>query len=274
MSNLTKRLLTALIGIPIVAVLTYLGDWWFVVLVAALVLDSQVEFYNMVSPRVSGRHLVTGLALGIVIVLKQYTGLDFLPIVLLLLIGLLVLDTFDTASEKNFNGFAWMATGVVYPALLFSFAINLRHGWGDALTHHEGFLLIVGLLLIVWATDSMAYFTGRAIGKTPLAPAISPKKTWEGTIGGFFGAVLVAILLKLYMLPFLSWQDAIICALIGGIGGQIGDLVESRLKRIYGVKDSGKILPGHGGVLDRIDGLVLVIPLYYLYLAHFAAFAQ
>ena len=272
MSNLAKRILTALVGIPVVAVLTYLGGWWFVGMTAMLIAGAQYEFYVMLSPRPTWRHIGIGILLGALIVCFQYLALSLQPVVLLILIGLIVYDTFNTSLKESWTNLAWMTAGVLYPAWFFSYAINLRLGWDDLLTQQESFQLLVGLLGIVWATDSLAYFTGRAFGKTPLAPSISPKKTWEGTMGGFFGAVAVAVLLKLYVLPFLSWQDALVCAVIGGIGGQIGDLVESRLKRICGVKDSGTILPGHGGILDRIDGLILVMPLYYLYLLHFGAF--
>ena len=272
MSNLAKRLLTAFIGIPIVAVLTYLGGWWFVGMVGLLMAGAQFEFYRMLSPRITWWHAGVGILLGALVVLHQYLSLNLQPLVLLILITLIVFDTFKTSLQESWSNLAWMVAGVLYPAWLFSFAVNLRLGWGDALTQLECVQLIVGLLVIVWATDSLAYFTGRTIGKTPFAPKISPKKTWEGTIGGFLGAVAAAVLLKLFVLAFLSWQDALVCAAIGGIGGQIGDLAESRLKRIFGVKDSGTILPGHGGILDRIDGLILVMPLYYLYLQYFGAF--
>lgn len=271
MSNLSQRLLTALVGIPIVGLLTYLGGWWFAGLVVVLVLGAQREFYKMVSPAVTGRHLLVGLALGVVVVLRHEIALELEWVVLLALMAIIVVDTFDSKSDENWHKLAWMTTGLLYPAWMFSFAMFIRDEL-PGLDNWEGFLLIVGLLLIVWVTDSMAYFTGKAIGKTPLAPVISPKKTWEGSLGGLAGAIVVALLLKQFLLPFLSWQDAMVCAAIGGIGGQIGDLEESRLKRLFGVKDSGNILPGHGGVLDRIDGLIFIMPLYYLYLSRFGAF--
>ena len=272
MSNLTQRLLTALIGIPIVVAAIYYGGYWLLGLVILLVIAAQYEFYAMLAPTLSKRHMLGGILLGAMIVQAQFTGIDLTPLMVVGFVAMIVFEVLDTSKEEGWTRLAWVMLGLIYPAALFSYVIKLRHGWDGALNDVEAFSLLMGLLVIVWATDSMAYFTGRAIGKTPLAPAISPKKTWEGTIGGVVGAVLVAILLKVLILPVLSWQDVFVCAILGGVIGQIGDLVESRLKRTFGVKDSGKILPGHGGVLDRIDGLILVIPLYYLYLSYFGSF--
>ncbi|HMB91293.1 MAG TPA: phosphatidate cytidylyltransferase, partial [Rhodothermales bacterium] len=113
-----------------------------------------------------------------------------------------------------------------------------------------------------------AYYTGKSIGKTPLAPSISPKKTWEGAIGGGIGAVLAAVVLKLTLLGFLAWPHVIVMALICGVVSQVGDLMESRIKRSVGAKDSGTLLPGHGGMLDRFDAMILAVPLVFLYLRY------
>ncbi len=271
MSNLTKRLLTGLIGAPTVFVLIYLGSWWFLGLVMLVVAGAQYEFYRVVAPEITKRHLFLGLLLGVGVVFWQYGMFNLEPVFVLALVLLVARDAFAVSVKDIWKNTATMLAGLFYPAYLFSFIINLRNGWDHVLTQRESFALLVCLLLLVWVTDSMAYFTGRSFGKTPLAPTISPKKTWEGTLGGFFSAVVVAVLLKIYVLHFLGWLDIFVCALIGGAIGQVGDLVESRLKRIYGVKDSGNILPGHGGILDRIDGLILVVPLYYLYLANFSS---
>jgi phosphatidate cytidylyltransferase len=118
-------------------------------------------------------------------------------------------------------------------------------------------------LVITWVGDSVAYFVGRAIGRHPLAPHLSPKKTWEGSIGSFFGSLIVAVF-------FTRWLSASLPHLLamagcGNIAGQAGDLLESAYKRSAGIKDSGSLLPGHGGVLDRIDALILTIPVVWYY---------
>jgi phosphatidate cytidylyltransferase len=139
-----------------------------------------------------------------------------------------------------------------------SFAVRL-HG----LTTHGPRLLLFALA-ITWAADTTAYFVGRAIGKHPLAPHISPKKNWEGSAGGMIGSLLVAYGFHFWLtipLPHLLAMAA-----LGNIAGQMGDLLESACKRSAGVKDSGGLLPGHGGILDRIDALILCIPVIWYYL--------
>ena len=127
----------------------------------------------------------------------------------------------------------------------------------------EGPRLLLFVLVVIWVSDTAAYFVGRAIGKHPFAAQLSPKKTWEGSIGGFFGSLLVAFAFARWLsepLPLLLGAAA-----LGNIAGQIGDLIESAWKRSAGVKDSGALLPGHGGILDRIDALILALPVVWYY---------
>jgi phosphatidate cytidylyltransferase len=118
----------------------------------------------------------------------------------------------------------------------------------------------------VWATDIFAYYTGRSLGKTPLAPKISPNKTWEGSIGGAAAALLVAVGFHATVLPELSALDLAALTVFGGGVSQTGDLAESQIKRSTGTKDASSILPGHGGLFDRFDAMVVAAPLIYLYL--------
>ncbi len=124
--------------------------------------------------------------------------------------------------------------------------------------------LLLFALTITWAADTTAYFVGRAVGKHPLAPHISPKKTWEGSIGSMLGSLLVAYAFSFWI--HIPLPHLLIMAAIGNIAGQMGDLLESAYKRSAGVKDSGGLLPGHGGILDRIDALILCIPVIWYYL--------
>ncbi len=154
------------------------------------------------------------------------------------------------------------AAGISSSALLLvafplSFAVRL-HGWG-----HEGPRLLLFALVITWAGDTVAYFVGRAMGKHPFAPHLSPKKTWEGAAASFAGSLLVGY-------AFSWWLSApvphlLAMAGVGNVAGQAGDLLESAYKRSAGVKDSGALLPGHGGILDRIDALILAIPAVWYY---------
>jgi phosphatidate cytidylyltransferase len=149
------------------------------------------------------------------------------------------------------------ASGLLLVAFPLSFAVRI-HGTG-----REGPLLLLFTLVIIWVGDTAAYFVGRSIGKYPLAPHLSPKKTWEGTVASVFGSLVVALIFARFMtvpLPHLF-----VIAALGNLAGQVGDLLESAYKRSAGVKDSGSILPGHGGVLDRIDALILAIPVVWYY---------
>jgi phosphatidate cytidylyltransferase len=149
------------------------------------------------------------------------------------------------------------ASALLLVAFPLTFAVRL-HGLG-----REGPRVLLFALVITWIGDTVAYFVGRAIGKHPLAPHLSPKKTWEGSVASFAGSLLVGVL-------FMRWLSApvphlLAMAAVGNLAGQVGDLLESAYKRSAGVKDSGGLLPGHGGILDRIDALILAIPVVWYY---------
>jgi phosphatidate cytidylyltransferase len=129
-----------------------------------------------------------------------------------------------------------------------------------------GAYMVIATLVTIWICDSAAYYVGRAMGRNRMAPRISPKKTWEGGIGGAVFAVASMVGFKYWLLDFLSLGDAIALGLVVGVLGQVGDLAESHVKRDAGVKDSSQLIPGHGGVFDRFDSLMFVAPVVYLYL--------
>jgi phosphatidate cytidylyltransferase len=149
------------------------------------------------------------------------------------------------------------ASALLLVAFPLSFGVRL-HG-----LEHEGPWLLLFALAITWANDTVAYFVGRAIGKHKLAPNLSPKKTWEGSVAGFAASLLVAWLFSRELIAPLAHLLAM--AAIGNVAGQVGDLLESAYKRSAGAKDSGGLLPGHGGVLDRIDALILTFPVVWYY---------
>jgi len=149
------------------------------------------------------------------------------------------------------------ASGLILVAFPLSFAVRL-HGTG-----RNGPLLLLFAMVIIWVGDTAAYFVGRSIGKHALAPRLSPKKTWEGTVASFLGSLIVALIFARFITVPLPHLVAM--AAVGNVAGQVGDLLESAYKRSAGVKDSGSLLPGHGGVLDRIDALILAIPVVWYY---------
>src|SRR5580704_12584235 len=148
-------------------------------------------------------------------------------------------------------------SGLLLVALPLTYGIPL-HG-----ISRVGPILLMFVMVITWVGDTAAYFVGRAIGKHPLAPVLSPKQTWEGTVASILGALLVAVLFRKWLIVPLPHLLAM--ATVGNFAGQAGDLLESAYKRSAGVKDSGSLLPGHGGVLDRIDALILAIPVVWYY---------
>src|SRR5947199_929889 len=149
------------------------------------------------------------------------------------------------------------SSGLVLVAFPFSYAIRL-HG-----SETQGPMLLLFAMVIIWVGDTAAYFVGRSIGKYKLAPHLSPNKTWEGTAASIVGSLIVAVVFARFMtvpLPHMLGMAA-----VGNVAGQVGDLLESAYKRSAGIKDSGSLLPGHGGVLDRIDALILAIPVVWYY---------
>lgn len=129
-----------------------------------------------------------------------------------------------------------------------------------------GAATVITIFAAIWVCDSAAYFAGRALGRHKLFERVSPKKTVEGAVAGFVGAVAAFLVARAFFLPYLSVGEAAVCGVIVGVLGQAGDLVESLFKRDAGVKDSSQVIPGHGGVLDRFDSLIFVSPVLYLYL--------
>ncbi len=268
MTSGVKRVITAAVGIPLVMGVTYLGGTVFAGVIAVAAIVAQLELYDLQRKIGWNPSNVLGVVLALAIILRyEISWSEPLLIVVALII---IVDLLRTGPDNNpTSRIAGTVLGAVYPVWLFSYLTELRLGLGSSLSTAEAFGTTMMLLVLVWSADSAAYYVGKAVGKKPLAPTLSPNKTWEGSFASVPGAFLVAVIFKLSWLSFLSWTDVIALSLIAGAWGQVGDLAESALKRSAGVKDSGAILPGHGGMLDRIDSLIVVVPLYYLYLRTF-----
>ncbi len=227
------------------------------------------EFYQMVSAHISlpGRRI--GIVLAVltfsVVAAYQY-GIIFSLAYLIWLIPLVPLvfiaELFGK-SPKPFTSIGFSFLGLVYVVLpfLFFFALAFIEG-------RYNYRIPLGFLLILWANDTGAYLAGRAFGRHKLFERISPKKTWEGLVGGIILALVLAFIVHRYFGTFTLPQWMVIAAIIS-VFGTLGDLVESMLKRSLRIKDSGNILPGHGGLLDRFDGLLLAAPMVYFFVALF-----
>jgi phosphatidate cytidylyltransferase len=172
----------------------------------------------------------------------------------------LVMLVFLPKREGLFNQWAWMTGGALYIGWMLGLLVNLR-----LMDHGRNWVYLV--IIATFASDTLAYIIGKAFGKYKMAPSISPSKTWEGAVAGVFGAFIVSILFTFktpFQLPF-TVPESIILGIFISLFGQTGDLAESLLKRNTGVKDSGRIMPGHGGILDRIDSILFAGAVVYFF---------
>ncbi len=264
LSNGVVRIITAVVGIPAVVAATYFGGWPFILLVLAGALLAQRELYTILGQTGIRSLSGLGLLLGLLVGLRSMVP-PTIPLAVAL--GLAVYVLLSSRFERPWQSLSATLMGVFYPTMLLTFFIDIRLGSEVALTGRGAFWLTLSVFIFVWASDTAAYYVGKGLGRRPLARTISPGKTWEGSIGGAIGAVVAAGAVWSLELVGISWYHLLAIGLICGVVGQLGDLAESRIKRIAGVKDSGSLLPGHGGVLDRLDALVIAVPLAYIYLS-------
>ena len=258
------RLITAAVGIPALALVVWAGGPVFAVAVAAAAAIGAFEVCGMARARGFAPSRVIAAILAAVLVLSHYVFDSSWPVpeyapLLAVSVGITALASILILSRAG--GLRTRSVGVtlgavVYPGALLAHAPLLRGS-------EQGLEWIVLLLAVTFATDTAAYFVGRTAGKRPLAPAISPNKTWEGAIAGFVAAALAAFVAAWALGIDAEMPAVIALGALMGIVGQAGDLFESKLKRIAGVKESGGLLPGHGGILDRLDSIVFNLALVY-----------
>jgi phosphatidate cytidylyltransferase len=260
-----KRWITALVALPLLILLIVKGGpTLFAIAIAAVAVVSLWEYFRIVfadhSPAVPQIYLLWSYAacIGIVMVIAHYGFQAVAAISAIHLIGAAVLSIFRYKVTRDAPTVVLKQVfGVTYIAVFLSFLVLLYH-------ESNGIHWVSFLLVIIAAGDTGAYYAGRTFGRHKLCPAVSPKKTVEGAIGGLVGNVVLAVGYKLLFMPFLSLPGAVLFALLVGAVGQTGDLFESEFKRSAGIKDSGNLLPGHGGFLDRIDALLFALPVAYI----------
>jgi len=268
LSNLQQRLIAGVIGGAGIIGAVYWNQYSFFFLFFGITLLSMKEFYTLLLTDDKNPNVWAGIVIGMsMFVLTFLIQIDYLnykafmfvsPIVCLLFIRELYIN-----KKKPFNNVAFTVLGLLYVAIPFCMIIIAAFSRGA-----YSYQIVLGCLFLLWASDSGAYFAGRTLGKTKLFERISPKKTWEGSIGGALLSLSVAFVLSHYY-PILKLQDWIILSSIIVVVGSYGDLVESSFKRSLKLKDSGSLIPGHGGFLDRFDGLLLAAPFIAVYLKMF-----
>ena len=240
-SQLALRVGSALVLAPLAIATAYLGGWPLALFWGVAAVGVLWEWTSLVAPGDQRSVLLAGgaaLALTIALAASGHV----LAALIVLAMGALAAAALAVAERR-----AWVAGGIPYAGALAIAPIVLRSD-GE-----EGFLALIFLFAVVWTTDISAYFVGRAVGGPKLMPQVSPKKTWAGALGGLLAAVAVAIALA-KLASLTAWFAFAMLAVVLSLSAQAGDLFESFLKRRFGTKDSSHLIPGHGGLMDRLDG--------------------
>ncbi|MCD6453197.1 MAG: phosphatidate cytidylyltransferase [Dehalococcoidales bacterium] len=270
---LKQRVLTSLWYVPLGIVVVWFGRGpGFTILIAVLGILAAIEFYRMVANAKAPPLTYFGIIWTALFILSRDSGLlsqlaphlNLSLVTPLLLTSAVVISLIGLLARQRREGaltsWVWTMAGILYIGWLLGHLVALR-----GLSNGRNWVFLV--LFITWVSDTAAFFIGRRFGQHKLAPSISPGKTWEGAIGGVGGAIVMSLLFSTstpFQLP-LSYQQAIPLSILVSVFGQIGDLIESLIKRNMGVKDSSKLMPGHGGILDRIDSIILAGVVVYYY---------
>ena len=289
MSNLTLRFVTAGLLVPPIIWVCWSGGWPFVAVVIAFSLLGVNEFYGLISAKGATPHRLLGNVAAASLPVIAYVG-DASLATTALTVTLLTLMILQLTKQEIREAIASVSEtffGVIYVGWLLSYAVSVRcisseleRRFGMPVDPQVGFFYMIFCLTAVVCSDSGAYFVGRAYGRRKLAPAISPNKTVEGAIGGVLTGGVLAVLVKVVFTLFvpgelardLPWIASFFFGMTLAAVAVLGDLIESLLKRDAAIKDAGHLLPGVGGVLDRIDSALLGIPvMYYLLLAYYWA---
>ena len=264
MSNLAKRVLVAVFSVPLILLAIRQGGLCLLVFVDLVIVCGIQELFQLQKAKGWRPQRVWGTLAALAISWEFFfwgtEHVDFILVGVILLVLFPELCRRDSGSALANAGSTLLA--VFYVGCLSSFLLLLRAAPCQA---DSGNLAIL-VLLSIWGTDTVAYFVGRGFGKHKLFSQISPSKSIEGSLGGIAGALVIVFAGSQTILPLLSTANTLVLGFIIAIGSQLGDLIESLFKRDAGVKDSSRIIPGHGGVLDRFDSVFCALPLAYLYL--------
>ncbi|GGE46286.1 phosphatidate cytidylyltransferase [Pullulanibacillus camelliae] len=254
-----QRIITGVLAGALFLAFLIIGRVPFALFSAMMGIIAFLECIHMAKiKRASLPGIVGGIAVFLMVlnpeIKKHVISYPIIDIVIALTLILLIVTVFSHQSFSFEN-----AALTVFSALYVGFAFMLLSE-----VRNDGLSLVLFILILIWTTDSGAYFFGRAFGKHKLAPHISPNKTIEGMVGGIIAALIISIILQLVIGFEDTTMNLIVMTILIAVFGPIGDLAESALKRHYDVKDSGTLLPGHGGVLDRVDSWIFVLPVLYI----------
>ena len=268
------RVIVGVVFVPCIVFLCWMGGTGLFVCVTLVVLFGLREYHGIAAARDIAPNGYIGVPAVFLLCLDAWleAGHHATLILTLLLLATATSEIFRKGGHSHFQNLAVTVYGVVYIGLLGSYLVLLGRWPVDDpdVTAWGGRAMTPALLAfaIPWSYDAFAYFTGRTIGRHKLLPRVSASKTVEGAIGGLIGAVAFMFALQYALFPFLSPLHCVVLGTAGGIVAQVGDLAESLVKRDAGVKDSSRLIPGHGGILDRFDSVFFAAPFVYYYLAY------
>lgn len=279
-SELTSRVLVGLVGIPAGLAVVYYGGWVLGAVLTLVAVLVALEFFRLAEQKQVRPLAYTGAvtaALFIVLAtLRPEAGPSQSGFMTLLVLSVIAVATVGIwtrgVAGQPLLSASVTVMGAVYSGALLSFAVFLRHLPDlDGPTH--GAALLAAPLVLTWASDTFAYASGRLFGRHKLIPSVSPGKTVQGAAGAVIGTALVAVAYSIFLSSFSTYRitvaEAIVFGIVLSVAAQVGDLAESLFKRDAGVKDSGTLLPGHGGALDRFDSLLFTLPLGYFFFRFF-----
>lgn len=258
-----ERIITALFFGVAMIIFSIIGGFTFTMFVLVIATLGMTELLKMKKLSLfSMPGLLSMLLMWSLFIQEHWLEISFLNIskaeLSFFLVILLLLGTVITRNHFTFDDAGFVIVSALYVGFGFHYFMMTRH------IPEDGLAILFFIIFTIWATDSGAYFIGRTFGKRKLSPYISPNKTIEGSFGGVGAALLLGGLFQLVYPTFDSWLIVVTVTLVTSICGQLGDLIESAFKRHYEVKDSGNILPGHGGILDRFDSLLFVMPIVHI----------
>jgi len=259
-NNLTQRVIVALVGVMVIIVAIIWSPWSYFIVFLALGLAYILQFYKLTGLDgfipLKTRGTLTGLLIYTVTFLVEMGLISYRYYLLIFPVSAIIffIKLYKKSDDRPFTNIAYTFLGIIYVFVPFSLLHIIAFRTG-----HFQYEVIIGILFLIWASDTGGYFSGTLFGRTKLFERVSPKKSWEGLAGGFVLAIIMAIVFSVLFdtLPMWKWIGM---GIIAVISGTYGDLVESLFKRGIHIKDSGKILPGHGGFLDRFDALLLSVP--------------
>jgi phosphatidate cytidylyltransferase len=268
LKNFATRTVTGLIYVAIIITSICLHSLTFLSIFLIIMVLSMIEFYRLTSTDNIKPLRFTGIFTGIILLVSTYlfaagkvsTTMLLIPVSLTFVIFFIELFR---SHDKYLVNLGVTSLGLVYIALPLSLLPFIVYPWG--ISYEYNYEILLGYFVILWLYDTGAYIIGSFIGKHKIMEKISPEKSWEGLIGGWIISIGIALLIA-RIFPILSKTDWLIIATIIVITGTLGDFVESKFKRNAGIKDTGKLLPGHGGMLDRIDSVLLSVPFVFIFL--------